>query len=172
MIHRWRPRDPFWPEYARVRLADLLLAAGVLALAATAAQRLLTRPEPLRAQAAAAETYEPPRGSSPTLLPFVASNPFAASRLPPAVAFAARLDAPPEPVPQEPTAPALPVRVAGTGVVPGGRSFAVLQREGHPARLVREGEAWGDLVLVRVSPRRATVRTDSGSVELTLDSQP
>lgn len=52
--------------------------------------------------------------------------------------------------------------------MPGGRSFAVLARDGVSPRLVREGEAWGNLRLVRVEGDGVVVRTEAGTVSLQL----
>ncbi len=49
------------------------------------------------------------------------------------------------------------VRLVGTGVVPGGQSFALLAWEGRPARLVRVGESWEGISVRAVAAGRAVL---------------
>lgn len=96
------------------------------------------------------------------ITPAVELDPFRADRRRPPARYAIPGDAPPSEKPQAPAPGA--VTLLGTVMSLDGSSFAMVGVAGSPPRVVRVGQAVGDLTLKKVEQGKAVFRSASGDV--------
>jgi hypothetical protein len=165
----------------RLALAGLVCAALLMFVSLKRALEISPLPAARPTPASAAAERAAARADYPIeyLTLAVARDPFTPERRPRGIYFPPGTGPSPDtaapamasaPEPYAPAAPA--IRLVGTMLAPNGRSVALLEGAGQPARIVRVGERVGDHTLTRVEPGRAVLVSSGGErLELKL-SQP